>query len=127
MPESIFNKGVGHDGLSELILVESMHERKAKMADLADGFIALPGGLGTLEELFEVLTMSQLGIHQKPCGLLNIDGYYNKLIEFLYSIVEQKFMKQVHRDMLLTDDDPADLIERMETEIVPNVDKWIIK
>jgi uncharacterized protein (TIGR00730 family) len=102
-----------------------MHERKSTMANLSDGFIALPGGLGTLEELFEVLTWSQLGFHQKPCGLLNIATYYDYLMLFLDHAVEQGFVKEVHRNMLLVEESPQTLLESMTEYEFPLIDKWI--
>ena len=99
LPRSLQDKEIGHEGLSELHLVDSMHERKAMMADLSDAFIALPGGVGTLEEIFEVWTWGQLGYHKKPCGFLNAEGYYDHLIAFLDHQTEQGFTKQVMRDM----------------------------
>ena len=102
MPEALVAKEVAHRGLSELRVVSSMHERKAMMADLADGFVALPGGLGTLEEFFEVLTWAQLGLHGKPCGLLDIDGYFDGLLKFLDHSVGEGFVKAEHRRMILT-------------------------
>jgi uncharacterized protein (TIGR00730 family) len=113
IPEHLSDREVAHGGLNALHVVGSMHERKALMMDLADAFIALPGGLGTLEELFEVLTWNQLGLHGKPCGLLNVRGYYDRLIALLDHAVEQRFLRPQHRDLLLVDDDPARLIERL--------------
>jgi hypothetical protein len=117
MPKALIEREVSHGGLSQLIVVNTMHERKAAMADLADGFIALPGGLGTLEELFEVLTWSQLRFHSKPCGLLNSQGYYGKLLEFLDQGVAQRFIKSEHRSLLLSANDPGPLVDVMETKI----------
>lgn len=125
IPQSLVEKEVSHQGLSELKVVSTMHERKAIMAELSDGFIALPGGLGTLEELFEVMTWSQLGFHQKPCGVLNINQYYQKLIAFLDHAVDEQFMKTTHRKMLLVEDDPQQLLDAMENYSAPVVDKWI--
>jgi uncharacterized protein (TIGR00730 family) len=113
MPKALIEREVSHNGLSELIVVSTMHERKAAMAELADGFIALPGGLGTLEELFEVLTWSQLRFHSKPCGLLNSHNYYDKLLGFLDHAVEEKFVKPPHRNLLLSANDPARLVDIM--------------
>ena len=113
IPHSLVNLEVAHEGLSELIVVDTMHERKAKMADLADGFIALPGGLGTLEELFEVLTWSQLDFHDKPCGLFNVADFYGKLMEFLDYATAEAFMRQEHRDLLLTDNTADGLLDQM--------------
>jgi len=125
IPQALVDKEVGHFGLTELKIVGSMHERKAIMADLSDGFIALPGGLGTLEELFEVLTWSQLGFHHKPCALLNIKQYYESLSVFLDHAVEEEFVKPIHREMLLLASDPSQLLDAMERYRPPAVDKWI--
>jgi uncharacterized protein (TIGR00730 family) len=125
IPQSLVDKEVGHFGLTELKVVGSMHERKAIMADLSDGFIALPGGLGTLEELFEVLTWSQLGFHHKPCALLNIKQYYESLSVFLDHAVDEEFVKPIHREMLLVASDPSQLLDAMESYQPPAVDKWI--
>jgi len=114
IPQALYDKEVAHGGLSELKVVASMHERKQVMMDISDGFIALPGGLGTQEELFEVLTWSQLGFHNKPCGLLNIEGYYDKLCSFLDHAVDEQFVKTHHREMLLVDDSPDNLLTMME-------------
>ncbi len=125
IPQSLVDKEVAHNDLTELKVVNSMHERKAIMAELSDGFIALPGGLGTIEELFEVLTWSQLGFHKKPCALLNIKQYYNSLSLFLDHAVEEQFIKPIHHEMLLVEEDPYKLLNAMETYIAPSVDKWI--
>jgi hypothetical protein len=125
IPQSLVDKEVSHNGLTELKIVDSMHERKAIMAKISDGFIALPGGLGTIEELFEVLTWSQLGFHKKPCALLNIKHYYNGLSTFLDHAVEEQFVKPIHREMLLVDDDPSKLLDAMLVYSPPAVDKWI--
>ena len=125
IPHSLVSKEVAHTGLTELRVVNSMHERKAAMVDLADGFIALPGGLGTLEELFEVMTWAQLGFHQKPCAMLNVNGYYDNLIAFLDHAVAQQFVKDIHRNMLIVEEQPADLLQRMLDYQPPLVDKWI--
>jgi len=114
IPQMLADKEVAHDGLTELKIVGSMHERKQVMMDLSDGFIALPGGLGTQEELFEVLTWSQLGLHKKPCGLLNVEGYYDKLCSFLDHAVEEQFVKSHHREMLLVEQSPEKLLTLME-------------
>ena len=102
-------------GLTELRVVSSMHERKAMMADLSDAFVALPGGYGTWEELFEMLTWSQLGIQQKPCGLLNVNGYYDPLLELADKAVTEGFLREVNRDLLLSDDDPERILDRLRT------------
>ncbi|HZH09403.1 MAG TPA: TIGR00730 family Rossman fold protein [Microvirga sp.] len=125
MPQALVDKEIAHTGLSDLRVVGSMHERKALMAELSDGFIALPGGLGTFEELFEVWTWAQLGYHKKPCALLNVSGFYDKLADFLDDVVERGFVKPVHRAMLIVKDDPAALIEAIRTYEPPKVDKWI--
>jgi uncharacterized protein (TIGR00730 family) len=125
IPQALDTKELAHDGLTEMHVVDSMHERKALMADLADGFISLPGGLGTFDETFEILTWAQLGIHAKPCGLLNVGGYFDKLIGFFDHAVEERFIKAKHRDLTLVDDDPRRLIERMHAYRSPVTDKWI--
>ena len=125
IPKALLEKEVAHGGLTELRVVASMHERKAMMAELSEGFIALPGGLGTLEEFFEVLTWAQLGLHPKPCGLLNVSGYYDRLLEFLDLTVEERFVKSQHRALVITSTSPADLLERFATYRPPQVEKWI--
>jgi uncharacterized protein (TIGR00730 family) len=112
IPNTLVSKEVAHRGLSELRVVNSMHERKALMAELSDGFIALPGGIGTMEEFLEVLSWAQLGIHNKPCGLLNVSGYYDPLIEFLDHAVSQDFVKPKHRALLIVEHDPMTLLDR---------------
>ena len=125
IPQALVDKEVSHTGLTELRIVNSMHERKEIMADLAQGFIALPGRLGTIEEIFEVLTWAQLGFHQKPCALLNVKGYYNQLTQFLDHAVAQGFVTETHRKMLLVEEDPQSLLEVMASYNAPAVDKWI--
>ncbi|AMN52975.1 LOG family protein [Labrenzia sp. CP4] len=125
LPRSLQDKEIGHEGLSELHLVDSMHERKAMMADLSDAFIALPGGVGTLEEIFEVWTWGQLGYHKKPCGFLNAEGYYDHLIAFLDHQTEQGFTKQVMRDMAQIASSPLDMIRQFENYTPPSAPKWI--
>jgi uncharacterized protein (TIGR00730 family) len=115
IPESLVSKEVAHRGLSDLRIVKSMHERKATMAELSDGFIALPGGIGTMEEFFEVLSWAQLGIHGKPCGLLNTGGYYDHLIKFLDDAVDQGFLKPKHRSLLILANEPAEMLNRLES------------
>lgn len=124
-PRRLLEKEVVHTGLTELKVVDSMHERKALMAELSDGFIVLPGGLGTFEETFEVLTWAQLGFHRKPCGLLNVSGYYNELMAFLDHAVTERFLKPEHRAMVLVENDPDSLIEQLKTYRPPEVSKWI--
>lgn len=123
MPQDLFDKEVGHKGVTELIVVPSMHVRKERMADLADGFVALPGGPGTLEEIFEQWTWAQLGIHRKPCSFLNLRGYFNPVLNMADSMVEAGFMKAEHRDMLIFTEDMADLVDRLKT-YKPVLDKW---
>jgi uncharacterized protein (TIGR00730 family) len=125
IPQQLVDREVAHQGLTELRVVQSMHERKALMADLSDGFVALPGGLGTLEEFFEVWTWGQLGLHQKPYGLLNVNGFYDPLVQFIDQLVEQKFVKSEHRRMVIIESDVAMLPVRMSAHRAPAVDKWI--
>ena len=125
IPYSLATKEVSHDGLDELIVVDSMHERKAKMAELSDGFIALPGGWGTIEEIFEMLTWAQLGFHEKPCGLLNAASYYDHLFAFLENAIEQQFVKEEYRPMIMMDEAPGALLDRFEHYRAPKVKKWI--
>jgi uncharacterized protein (TIGR00730 family) len=125
IPHSLATREVSHDGLDELIVVSSMHERKAKMAELSDGFIALPGGWGTMEELFEMLTWAQLGLHEKPCGLLNVASYYDTLYTFLENAIEQQFVKPEYRPMIMMDDSPTSLLDRFKDYRAPRVKKWI--
>jgi uncharacterized protein (TIGR00730 family) len=125
MPRALVEKEIAHGGLSDLRVVGSMHERKALMAELSDGFVALPGGIGTFEELFEVWTWAQLGHHTKPCALLNVRGFYDGLIAFLDQVVGRGFMKDAHRSMLIVAQQPMELIERLEAYKPPAVPKWI--
>lgn len=125
IPEALKEKELEHMHLSELRIVDSMHTRKAQMADLADGFIAMPGGFGTMEELFEVITWSQLGFHGKPCALLNVCGYYDRLIDFLRHMMEEKFVKQIHYDRLIVEEDISVLLDRMAQYQASPVDKWM--
>ncbi len=113
IPAFLMDKEVGHNGLSELIITSNMHERKQKMADLADGFLILPGGFGTLEEFFEVLTWLQLGLHSKPIGVLNLDGFYDPLFAQMDLMVSRKFLKPANRDLVINEADPRELIARM--------------
>jgi uncharacterized protein (TIGR00730 family) len=127
MPAGLAEREVAFEGLSDLRVVATMHERKAVMADLADAFIALPGGMGTLEEFFEALTWTQLGLHDKGCGLLNVAGYFDPLMEFLDRAAEQRFIRPEHREMVLVDGEPARLVDRLVGFRPPVVDKaeWI--
>ncbi|MFH6962535.1 TIGR00730 family Rossman fold protein [Flavobacterium plurextorum] len=127
LPNFLRSKEIAHHGLTELILVESMHERKTKMNDLCDGVIALPGGFGTLEELFEMLTWAQLGLHKKPIAILNINGFYDSLIELLKGMVEKGLLKDVNQKMLLVSDNIEDLLNKMRNYVPPTVGKWIDK
>jgi hypothetical protein len=111
--------------VSDLRVVSSMHERKALMAELSSGFIALPGGIGTLEEIFEVLTWAQLGIHAKPCALLDVDGYFQQLVAFLDHVAEQRFVRPEHRAMLMVEQQPGALLDRIEAYRAPVVAKWL--
>lgn len=124
IPESFAHK-VSHQGLSELHIVGSMHERKKMMFDLSDVFIALPGGFGTLEEVAELLTWAQLGLHSKPCGLINVNGYFNHLLSFLDNAVTNGFMKQAHRQMLLVSDNPEDFLKQAAIFKPPITEKWV--
>ena len=124
-PRRLIEKEVVHRGLTELRVVETMLERKALMAELSDVFIALPGGLGTLDELFEMLTWSQLGIHRKPCALLDVDDYYGKLAEFLDHAVARRFITPQHRAMLIVERDAETVLDRLATTPLPDVSKWM--
>lgn len=125
LPTFLGSKEIAHDALSELIMVETMHERKMKMNDLCDGVIALPGGFGTLEEFFEMLTWGQLGLHQKPIALHNVNGFYDSLIDLLRGMVEKGFLKQSNLDMVIVGKDIDELLERMSNYQPPFVGKWI--
>jgi hypothetical protein len=114
IPNSLVSKEVAHGGLTDLRVVQSMHERKGLMAELSDGFIAMPGGIGTMEEFFEVLSWAQLGLHDKPCGLLNVAGYYDPLIQFLDHAVSEDFLKPKHRALLMVEKEPAKLLDHFE-------------
>jgi uncharacterized protein (TIGR00730 family) len=125
IPRMLVQREVANKALSDLRIVDSMHDRKALMAELADGFVALPGGIGTLEEFFEIWTWAQLGMHDKPCGLLNVAGYFDPLLEFLDRAVAEKFVREVHRKMVIVESDPATLLARFEAYEPPRVVKWI--
>ena len=125
IPEALATLELAHDGLTDLQVVGSMHERKARMSELADGFLALPGGIGTLEEWFEVWTWSQLGFHPKPCGLLNVAGYYDHLLAFLDHVTAERFLNETHRAMAIVDDDPERLLDRLAAWRPPRARKWI--
>lgn len=125
IPQALVDMEVAHDGLADLRIVASMHERKAVMADLADAFIALPGGIGTLDELAEVLTWAQLGLHSKPIGLLDVDGYFAPLLSYLDGAVQAGFLQPMHRSMLLVEDDPQQLLVAFRTYQPPPPFKWV--
>jgi uncharacterized protein (TIGR00730 family) len=125
MPRALVDREIAHGGLDDLRVVDSMHERKALMAELSDGFVALPGGIGTFEELFEVWTWAQLGYHAKPCAILNVHQFYDGLIGFLDQVVERRFMKDIHRSMLIVAEEPAELLDRLRSYTPPVVAKWI--
>ena len=125
IPQALVEREIGHAGLTKLHVVGSMHERKALMSELSDGFVALPGGNGTLEEFFEVLTWAQLGEHAKPCGLLNVAGYYDPLLEVFDRMVDREFLKTEHRDLVLVEEDPSALLERFDAYEPPTSIKWI--
>jgi uncharacterized protein (TIGR00730 family) len=124
-PGALVDIEVAHRGLTELRIVSSMHERKALMADLADGFVGLPGGLGTFEELLEVWTWGQLGHHRKPVSLFNVAGFYNGLLTFLDSVVERGFVRRPHPDMLVVSDEPSELLRLLRSYSAPDVPKLI--
>ena len=125
IPKLLQEKEIAHSSLTELHVVASMHERKSMMAALSDGFIALPGGFGTLEELIEMLTWGQLRFHDKPCGVLNVLGYFDKLLDYLDHTQTEGFLRAENRAMLLCDEDPAGLIQQFERYTAPQVEKWI--
>ena len=127
IPEALAIKEVAHQGLTELHIVDSMHERKALMAELADGFIALPGGFGTFEELCEIITWAQLGIHQKPCALLNVGGFYDHLIAQIEISVSQNFIRDEHRKLVLVENEIGKLYDLMKNYEPPLIEKWIDK
>ena len=118
---------IGHLDIQDLRVVKTMHERKALMAELAEGFIAMPGGIGTYEEFFEVLTWAQLGIHSKPCALLNVDGFYDPLLNLMNHAVEEHFVRAAHRDLIVVETEPAALLDSMAKYHAPQVHKWIDK
>ena len=125
IPQALVDKEVGHNHLTDLRVVGSMHERKQMMADLSDGFIAMPGGFGTLEEFCEILTWAQLGFHRKPCGILNTEGYYDPLLTFFDHVVTEGFVRPVHRSAIVVNDQPEALLDFMLTYTPPVVEKWI--
>lgn len=127
IPKPIFEKEVAHRGLTELYVVKSMHERKQMMYDLSDGFIAMPGGIGTLEELFEILTWAQLGLHKKPCGVFNVENYFDSILNFLNQALEKGFIKEKYKQLFLNDSDPQKLLEKMKRYSPILEKKWMDK
>jgi uncharacterized protein (TIGR00730 family) len=125
IPKGLFAREVAHDGLTQLLFVDSMHQRKAVMEEFADGFIALPGGYGTCEEICEMVTWAQLGIHNKPCGILNVEGYYDSYLAFLDNAVKEGFLWIEHRNLILQDEDPSELLTKMRNYHPPSLPKWI--
>jgi uncharacterized protein (TIGR00730 family) len=125
IPQALADREIAHTGLSDLRIVDSMHTRKAMMADLSDAFIAMPGGVGTFEEFFEVVTWTQLGLHRKPCGLLNVNAFYTPLAAFIDKAVSEGFIKPIHRTAIVVDDDPERLLDTLGTIELPAVPKWI--
>lgn len=124
IPQLLMEKEIAHQGLTELHVVASMHARKTMMAALSDGFIAMPGGYGTLEEIIEIITWGQLRFHEKPCGLLNVDGFFDHLLAYLDHANGEGFLRRENRDMLLVDADPVGLIQQFERYTAPHVEKW---
>ena len=124
IPQKLVDKEVAHRGVTELLVVETMHERKALMNDLSDAFLALPGGFGTLDEFFEVLTWSQLGFHGKPCALLNVSGYYDGMLAMLDHAVTERFLRPAHRELVIADTDPLRLLQRLSAFVPAPKGKW---
>lgn len=127
IPHALWAREVGHRGLTDIRIVDTMHERKAMMADLADAFIALPGGLGTLEEIFEIWTWAQLGLHEKPVGFLDVNGFYAPLMQFLDRAVRERFLREEHRAIAVIERDAATLLKKFDQWKAPRVDKWITR
>ena len=125
IPQSLADREIAHTGITELRVVDSMHTRKAMMAELADAFVAMPGGVGTFEEFFEVVTWTQLGLHRKPCGLLNVSDFYAPLAAFIDQAVTEGFIRPIHRAAIVVDSDPVRLLDRLGTIELPRVPKWI--
>ena len=125
MPKHLVDREVAHTGLTELRVVSSMHERKSLLAELSDGFLAMPGGLGTMEELFEIWTWGQLGLHRKPYGLLEVNGFFAPLLTFLDHAVTEGFIRPEYRALLVVDADPDSLIQRMESMSPPVLPRWV--
>ena len=124
IPQKLVDKEVAHHGVTELLVVETMHERKALMNDLSDAFLALPGGFGTLDEFFEVLTWAQLGFHGKPCALLNVAGYYDGMLAMLDHAVTERFLRPAHRELIIADTDPLRLLQRLSAFVPAPKGKW---
>ncbi|MEI7488490.1 MAG: TIGR00730 family Rossman fold protein [Chryseobacterium sp.] len=127
LPHFLQGKEIAHNHLTELILVETMHERKTKMNELSDGVIVLPGGYGTLEEFFEMITWAQLGLHQKPIAILNINGFYTELLNMIQTMLDKGFLKEINQKMLIVDENIESLLNKIKNYEAPKVDKWISK
>lgn len=126
IPQALVDREIAHVGLTDLHVVDTMHERKQRMADLSDAFVALPGGLGTLDELFEIYTWAQLGLHRKPIGLMNVEGYFDGLVGFLEHAVAERFVRDDHREMLIVEEEPAPMLERLKSfDPASLTPKWI--
>lgn len=125
IPKALREREVDHQGITELHVVDTMHQRKALMAKLSDGFVALPGGIGTFEELFEVWTWAQLGYHTKPCGLLDVNGFYSRMSGFIDHVVEEGFLQPRHRAMLLVEREPDAMLDRILAYLAPDTERWI--
>ncbi len=125
IPSFLVAKEVGHNGLTEIIEVESMHERKQKMADISDAFVAMPGGMGTMDELCEIVTWSQLGLHTKPIGVLNINSYFDPFIKFMDHMVSQRYLSVVNRKIIVSDKNPEELLKKMQNYDPPVAEKWL--
>lgn len=125
IPKALMDTEVGHEHLTRLLVVKDMHERKALMAEHADGFIAMPGGIGTLEELFEAMTWAQLGFHEKPVGVLNVNGYYDKLTAFLQHMVKDGFLRSEHAALLISEQEPEQLLDRLRAFKMPHGVSWL--
>ena len=125
IPEALVTRELAHGDITQLIIVHSMHDRKAKMAELADAFIALPGGYGTFEEFCEILTWAQLGLHRKPCGILNVNNYYEPLLRLFDNAVAEGFLRPGNRRLVIEETDPSRLLDMLETHIPPQTEKWI--
>jgi hypothetical protein len=125
IPRSLFDREIAHTGLTDLRIVHSMHERKALMAELSDAFVAMPGGVGTFEEFFEAVTWTQLGLHRKPCGLLDVEGFYAPLEAFIDRALQEGFIRPGHRGIVVTDTDPEALLDKLAAAALPDLPKWI--